>query len=98
MWHSTACQALSSGKCLLISYSGYTRVVEVHACGETAHGHAVMRVWQVEGGSQHNEPIGWKMLRLDETTGLSLLDRPSSAPRPGYRPNDSAMQRIYCQI
>ena len=93
------CEALAIKRCLQISYDGYSRVVEVHACGYTKDGNAVMRVWQVRGGSVHNEPVGWKLLRLDETRGFGILkDEVSEAPRNGYRRGDSAMTRIICQI
>lgn len=98
MHSQTPCTALSEGLCLEIRYNGYTRLVEVHAVGLTPKGNAVMRVWQVRGGSAHNEPVGWKLLRLDEAVGLGLSDEPSRAPRPGYRKGDSDMARIYCQI
>jgi len=98
MHSTTACEAIAKKRCLEIAYDGYRRVVEVHACGLTSEGHHVMRVWQLRGGSVHNEPIGWKLLRLDETRGLSLLDEKSAAPRPKYRRGDRAMAQIFCQV
>ncbi len=77
--------AVASGHCLEVRYDGYVRIVEVHACGWTKEGHAVMRVWQVRGGSVSNEPVGWKLLRLDETVGLVLLNELSAAPRQGLQ-------------
>jgi hypothetical protein len=96
--HETVCTAISRGVCIELSYDGYARVVEAHACGITKEGHTVMRVWQVRGGSVHHEPIGWKLLRLDETRGVHLLAEKALAPRTGYRRGDKAMQRIYCQV
>jgi len=98
MWYATACEAISQGKRLEVRYDGYSRVVEVHACGVTKDGNEVMRVWQVRGGSVHGEPIGWKLLRLDETVGYGLTEEPSAAPRPGYRRGDKAMRQIYCEV
>lgn len=95
---NTACNALTSKRRLEIRYDGYVRVVEVHACGFTKDGHAVMRVWQVRGGSVHNEPVGWKLLRLDETIGHGMLTEASEAPRFGYKRGDKAMRRIVCEI
>ena len=95
---ATACKALQDQKRLQISYDGFNRVVEVHAVGFTKERNAVMRVYQVRGGSAHNERVGWKLLRLDETRGLAILDEASEAPRRGYRSGDSAMARIICQI
>jgi hypothetical protein len=57
-----------------------------------------MRVWQVAGGSVSNEPIGWKMLRLDEATGAYITKQRSLAPRGGYKPGDKAMRVITCQL
>lgn len=98
MWMATACNALQQGKRLELRYDGYTRVLEVHAVGTTRKGHEVMRAYQVRGGSVHNEPVGWKLLRLDEATGAHILEEPSEAPRPGYKRGDSAMRFINCQL
>jgi hypothetical protein len=96
VWVQTACDALRSGHVLQLQYDGYTRDVEVHAVGFTQEDNAVMRVWQVAGGS--NEPTGWKMLRLDEATGASITKQRSLAPRPGYKSGDKAMKVITCQL
>ncbi len=98
MWVQTACDALRSGHVLQLRYDGYTRDVEVHAVGFTQEDNAVMRVWQVAGGSVSNEPTGWKMLRLDEATGASITKQRSLAPRPGYKSGDKAMKVITCQL
>ncbi len=98
MWRQIACDAIAQGKCLQLLYDGYFRTVEVHVVGETTAGHDAMRVYQVAGGSQSNERVGWKLLRLDEALGASVTDVDSQAPRSGYNRNDSHMQRIYCRV
>lgn len=90
--------AVLAGKCLELRYSNFVRVVEVHAVGETRAGHDVMRVWQVRGGSVSNEPVGWKLMRLDRTFAHSLIDEASLAPRDGYKRGDKHMARIRAQI
>lgn len=95
---SLACEALTKGRVLELRYDGYFRCVEVHAVGVTKDGHGIMRVWQVSGGSLRNEPLGWKLLRSDEVGGATIGKDKSQAPRPGYKTDDSAMQRIICQI
>jgi hypothetical protein len=57
-----------------------------------------MRVWQVRGGSVSGEPAGWKLLRLDETIGVTITSEASAAPRQGYRSGDRDMARIVCQL
>jgi hypothetical protein len=98
MWVQVACEALVSGQVLELRYDGYSRSVEVHAVGFTKEGNAVMRVWQVSGGSASNEPVGWKLLRLDEATGAIMTRQKSHAPRPGYKPGDAVMKQINCQL
>lgn len=98
MWKDQPCGALRAGKRLQLSYDGFMRVVEVHAVGTSKDGNAIMRVWQVRGGSQSGEPQGWKLLRLDEARGGQILDEKSQAPRPGYRHGDGTMASINCQL
>ena len=66
--------------------------------GFTKEDDAVMRVWQVSGGSASNEPVGWKLLRLDEATEAVVTHQKSLAPRAGYKPGDPAMQQMTCQL
>lgn len=93
-----ACRALREGRCLELHYDGWSRTVEVHAVGYTKDGHAVMRVWQTRGGSNSNEPVGWKLLRLGEIWRGDLGGPFSDAPRDGYKRSDRAMARIVCQV
>lgn len=99
MQSDTPCQALESGVCLELRYDGFSRVVEVHAVGLSKEGDWLMRVWQVSSGSVHNEPTGWKMMRLDEGFSAHLTSIKSVAPRPGYRRGDRAMTGgVKCQL
>jgi hypothetical protein len=94
----TACAALRSGHVLQLRYDGFTRDVEVHAVGFTDDDNAVMRVWQVAGGSISNEPVGWKLLPLEEGVEAVVTTARSMAPRDGYNPADPVMKVITCQL
>jgi hypothetical protein len=98
MMIAAACEALRAGRVLQLRYDGYTREVEVHAVGYSEAGNAIMRVWQLRGGSQSGDRTGWKLLRLDETAGYGITDEKSQAPRGGYRRQDRAMASISCQV
>ena len=93
-----ACEALRSGHVLELQYGGYVRLVEVHAVGFTKDDNPITRVWQVSGGSVSDEPVGWKLLRLDEAKGAVVTHQKSLAPRPGYKPGDPVMQQLTCQL
>ncbi len=98
MWVDQACEALRKSVVLELRYDGFSRWVEVHAVGYTADGNAIMRVWQVRGGSVSGERTGWKLMRLDEASGAHLIDEVSLASRTGYRRGDRSMSRIICQL
>ena len=94
----TACQALRQGKRLELRYDGYSRCLEVHACGYTKQGHAILRGWQVSGGSASGERQGWKLMRLDEVSVAHVSRETSEAPRRGFKRGDPAMARIVCEV
>jgi len=93
-----ACQALRQRKVLELSYDGCSRMVEVHAVGWTAAGHAIMRAWQLSGGGASGDRQGWKLMRMDEARGWRILEDASGAPRKGYKRGDPAMSRIVCEL
>jgi hypothetical protein len=95
---SLACRALSERRVLALTYAGFARSVEVHIVGRSRFGEALMRVWQVRGGSVGGEPVGWKMMRLEQVTGAYLTAEPSQAPRPDFNPQDPTIARVICQV
>lgn len=98
MWWNIACDALTSGKRLSITYGGVSRVVEVHAVGTTKEGKPIMRAWQVRGGSNSNNASPWRLFRLDRTWLFEIIDEKSEAPRAGYKRNDRDIAHIQCQV
>ena len=93
-----ACKALRQGMILELRYDGYSRCVEVHACGYTKQGHAVLRGWQVRGRSASDERQGWKLMRLDEASEATVSEQASQAPRKGFKLGDKDMARIICEV
>jgi len=94
----TACEALRSGHVLELRYNEYSRFVEVHDVGFTEDDNSIMRAWQVSGGIDNNEPVGWKVLRLDEASEAVVTHQRSLAPREDYKPGDPVMKVVTCQL
>jgi hypothetical protein len=97
MLHNLPVAALQSGVRLRLNYDGFSRIVEVHAVGESTAGNICMRVFQTSGGSA-SEPVGWKLFTLDKVVGMHLTEEISQAPRQGYARNDRNMRRIFAQL
>lgn len=99
MRSAMACKAIKSRKRLELDYHGFRRIVEVHSVGRSLEKALVTRTWQVRGGSLGGEPVGWKLMLLDEISNAHLIDERSMAPRPDYNPNDPAMRGgIICKV
>jgi len=95
--NATICQAIQNAQGLSVYYDIYTHVVEVHAYGRTDDGHDIMRVYQIGGCSQSGKH-GWKLMRLDETRSIQLLDQCSNARQPKHRRGDKAMHQIHSEV
>lgn len=89
--------AIADQRVLELRYHGYARTVEPHAYGRDKSGEEILRCFQVSGGSESGERIGWKLLKVAEAYSVHGL-KDKFQTRPGYRRNDRAMEYIFRQL
>ena len=67
----TISSAIQDRHLLSFTYDGFPRVVEPHCCGTDKKGHPALRAYQVQGGSESGEYVGWKLFHfiLDVASG-----------------------------
>lgn len=94
----TVCYAIHNKLKLSFVYDGYPRVVEPHTYGIDTRGHPALRAYQVAGGSESGEYVGWKLFHAHEMRGLQVLEEGFSGPRGGYKRGDKAFSHIQCQL
>jgi hypothetical protein len=90
--------AIQNKQLLSFEYDGYQRVVEPHTYGMDTKGHPALRAYQIRGGSESGEYVGWKLFHVNEMRGLSMIKDHFSCARPKYKRNDSAFSIIYAQL
>ena len=95
--NQTICEAIQDQLVLELRYHGYSRLVEPHAYGRDKNGDEIVRCYQISGGSESGERIGWKLLKVGEVFSLSTTSDQFRA-RAGYRRNDKAIEYVFCQI
>ena len=77
--------AIRTRKLLQFTYDGYPRTVEPHTYGIDGKGHQALRAYQVSGGSESGEYVGWKLFHVAEMRGIAILEQEFSGPRSGYK-------------
>lgn len=95
--NSTIAQSIAENRVLELRYHGYSRIVEPHAYGRDKDGDEILRCFQIAGGSESGERVGWKLLKVREVFSLDLK-RDTFVTRYEYRRNDKAMTYIFCQL
>lgn len=90
--------AIKNKQLLSFTYAGYVRVVEPHTYGIDSKGHPALRAYQVRGGSESGEYVGWKIFHVSEIQGLTDTQEYFAQARPQYRRNDSAFSTIHAQL
>lgn len=90
--------AIQNLQLLSFIYDGYSRVVEPHTYGIDTKGHLALRAYQVRGGSESGEYVGWKLFHVDEMRGLTVLSERFVGARPKYKRGDSAFFTIHAQL
>jgi hypothetical protein len=95
--NTTICEALRTKKILELRYHGYSRLVEPHAYGRDKSGEEVLRCYQISGGSESGERIGWKLLKVKDVFSLHIT-MDDFIPHSEYRRNDKAIDYMFCQL
>ena len=90
--------AIKNKKLLAFNYGGYSRVVQPHILGIDTRGNLSLSGYQVGGGSNSGESIGWKMFHLDGIRKLQLLDEHFHNPNPLYNRQDPLFIQIHAQL
>jgi hypothetical protein len=91
--HEVIVDSIQSWRRLRFTYNGRTRVADPQCYGIGSKGTELLRVHQIEGGTQR-EPL----FSVSKITDLVVLDEVFTEPGPNYKKNDSAMKTIFCQL
>lgn len=94
--NATLCQAIEGKRVISFDYDGGPRTAEPHCLGVSREGHELLRVFQTGGFSESGNPVGWKLLRVDQINNLRITADVFPGPRPQYNPADKAMARVLC--
>lgn len=90
--------AIQGRNLLSFVYDGFRRTVEPHTFGVDAKGHIALRAYQVGGGSESGEYVGWKLFHANEMRGVTVQTQIFAGPRPGYKRGDKAFAIIRAQL
>ena len=91
--NQTIVDSIRQKRRLHFTYNGTTRIAEPQCYGIGTRGTELLRVYQIEGGSQR-EPL----FDVSKIKDLFALDEFFTRPGPHYKKNDSAMATIFCQL
>lgn len=95
---SSLCRAIRERRVVRFNYDGFTRVVEPYCYGVSTAGNDVVRGFQIGGHSKSGRPLGWRLFRVDEISGFTVLDSEFTGARTFYNRYDHDMESIYCRV
>lgn len=92
------CIAIELKKIIEFYYNGGKRTVEPFCYGISRKGNELLRAFQTGGYSESGDPVHWKLFSVKKMSNITITDEEFSGNRPEYKPDDSAMEDIYCNI
>jgi hypothetical protein len=87
------CKAIENKQRVRFIYSEKERIGEPQCCGISYTGKGIVRMHLVKGGSRPEQ-----LFQLSQIKSLEILDEHFNKPGPNYKPDDSAMKEIFCQL
>lgn len=97
MPNAIICDAIDRRLRIELTYPDHVRVLEPHLHGAGADGAELVLGWQVRGGPDV-DPLGWKLLRLDETTDIQSIAKSAYVPRIGYVRDHEQFVKVFCRV
>ncbi len=94
----TICDAIAEGRLLRFRYSALVRIVEPYSHGFNLKRREVLRGFQIRGGSQSGEEIGWKFFLVERMTDVAVLSSSFRNARPGSAEAANELIIIHCQM
>lgn len=94
----TLCDAIRSRKVIEFHFDGGVRTVEPFCHGVSTAGNEVLRGYQTAGYSSSGRLPEWRLFTVSKISGLVVTGDRFQGSRPGYNPNDSAMNQIHCCV
>lgn len=91
-------EAIRDRRLLRFSYDDALRMVEPHCYGTDRKGQALLLAYQVGGGSESREYVGWKTFRVDDMVAITVTADTFAGPRPEYRRGENVMARVIAQL
>ena len=80
--NSLLSKAIVEKKVIHFYYAGGYRLAEPHCYGVSKEGNELLRAYQIGGHSESNNPMHWKLFRLDKLSDLSSTEDCFPDPRP----------------
>lgn len=90
--------AIENETLLRFTYDGHPRLVEPHTYGLDRKGHPALLAFQVGGGGDSSEFVGWKMFHVAEIEALEELEEGFAGARRGFKRGDKAFIRIDSEL
>lgn len=90
--------AIQNQNLLSFVYDGFRRIVEPHTYGMDKKGHMALRAYQIGGGSESGEYVGWKLFHTQEMHGLTAEHQTFAGARQGYKRGDKAFSSIQAEL
>jgi hypothetical protein len=91
--NQTLVDAINSKRRISFTYHGKARLAEPQCYGIGNQGTELLRIHQIQGGSQR-EPL----FDVSQIEDLTTLNQHFLRPGPNYKKNDSAMKIIFAQL
>ena len=89
--------AIHRQRTLRLRYGGHMRLVDPHALGISAGGHAAVLAWQVEGGSRSEPPSGWRTFLISEIGDIAVTVR-GFTPQRTYDRDRANLRAIEVEV